>query len=103
MLVYLRGASAERGSLERLLVVVVVLLGRSASFDDVEREATLQLHTGGAEDGAERACSASLLADYLADVGWGNVQAKDSSVLIGYNFHLDGISIIYQGPGDFSH
>jgi hypothetical protein len=85
------------------LLVVVVVLGGAAGLDDVERETALELHAGGAENRAEGACCASLLADYFADVGGRNVKAKDGGVLIGYNLYLHGVGIVYQGPGNLGH
>lgn len=84
-------------------LLVGVLWRCSTGLDDVERETALQLHAGGSQDRAQRASRATLLADDFADIARGDVKAENRGVLIGQNFYLDGVGIIYQSPGNFGH
>jgi hypothetical protein len=82
---------------------VVVLLMASTGFDDVERETALQFHAGSAENGAQRARSASLFADHLSDIAGRNVKTEDGGILVGQNFDLDRGGIVHEGSRDLRH
>jgi hypothetical protein len=86
--------SSRRGwaSVSLGLVVVVVGLGiarGTIGLDDIEREAALQLHAGGAEDGSQGTRGAALFADDFADVRGGDMEAKDGGFLFGKSFDTD--------------
>ena len=85
----LRGASVSFG-----LVGVVGIVGGSSSFDDIEGEATLELHAGGAEDGSQGTRGAALFADNLANIAGSDVKAKDSGFLFCKGFHTDCVGIV---------
>ncbi len=78
-------------------------LGVVVSFDDIQREAALEFHAGGAEDGSQRACRPPLLANHLANVVVGDMKAKDDVVLIADNLHPNRVDIVDQGSCDLSH
>ena len=90
----------DRGS-DLLLVFMPVIT--PTGFDDVERETALQFHAGSTENGAERTRSASLLADDLPNIAGRNVKAENRGIRTGQDFDLDRISIVHEGPSDFSH
>jgi hypothetical protein len=94
----LRGASVSFG-----LVGVVGIVGGSSSFDDIEGEATLELHAGGAEDGTKGARGAALLPDDLADIAGGDVKSKDGGFLFGNGFYTNGVGIVDESPCNFRH
>ena len=84
-------------------LLVVVVLGWAAGLDDVEREATLQLHAGSSEDCTQGPSGATLFSNDLANVARGYVKAEDRGVLVGDYFDFDGRRIIHEGAGDFGH
>ena len=92
----------DRDSVPVGVFVLVVVVG-ATGFDDVEREAVLELHAGGAEDGAQRARGASLFANDFTDVSGRDVEAEHRGVLIGEDFDLDRVGIVDQGAGDLRH
>ena len=63
----------------------------------------VQLHAGGAEDSAQGARGAALLADDLANVTGGDMEAKYGGVLVSKDFNPDRIRIIDEGPSNLSH
>jgi hypothetical protein len=67
-------------------------------FDNVEREATLQLHTGRAKDGSQGTRRATLLPNDLSNVARSDVEAKYGCFLLGESFDTDRFGIINQGP-----
>jgi hypothetical protein len=83
------------------LIDVVVLV--PTGLDDVEGEAVTELHAGGTENGAERACGPALLADDFADVGGGYMEAQDGNFTIGDSVHLYGCGIVYESADDLAH
>jgi hypothetical protein len=89
----------------RLVVILIVLVigGGSSGFDDIEGEAALEFHAGGAEDRAEGTRGAALLADDLANVAGSDVEAKDGGFLFCNGFDTDGVGIVDEGPGNFGH
>jgi hypothetical protein len=82
-------ASVSFGRVLILRIVVLVIAGSSSSFDDIEGEAALQLHAGGAEDGAKGTRGAALFADHLANVTGSDVEAKDGCFLFCNGFYTD--------------
>ena len=73
----------------------------SSGLDDVEREAALELHTGGTENGAQRACGSALLADHFTDVASCDMEAKDGGFLFGQYLYTYSLGIIHQRTGNF--
>ena len=87
------------------MIVVLWSVGRmdAAGLDDIEGEAALELHAGGAEDGSQGARGASLFANHLADIAGGDVETEDGSVLVGQDFNLDSVCFVDESPGNFQH
>lgn len=85
------------------VIVVMVIVGVASGLDDVEREAALEFHAGGTEDGTQGARGAALLADDFAYVAGGDVEAEDGGLLFGKDFNLNRVGIIDQGSSDFRH
>ena len=77
------------GSVSLGVVMVIVRMMFTTGLDDVERETALQLHAGRSKDGPQRARGASLLSDDLTDIARGDVEAKDSSLLLGKGLYTD--------------
>jgi len=75
----------------------------TAGFHDIERETALQFHAGCTKDGTQGARGAALLADDLANVTGGDMEAKYGCVLVSKDFNPDRISIIDEGPSNLSH
>ena len=73
------------------------------SFDDIQRETVLELHAGGAKDGAQRASRPTLFADHLANVVVGDMKAKNDGILIADDFDPNRVDIVNQGSCDLSH
>src|SRR2546427_4939430 len=69
-------------------------------FQDFECKAFLQLHSGGPENGANRASGATLLADHLAEVGRVNpkLEYRDLFTFDWPDLYL--VRIIHQRLGD---
>ena len=66
----------------------------NAFFDDVEREAMLQLHAGSAEDGANGTSSAPLLANNLANVGRSDAKTQNSRGSLWNYLDTDGLRMV---------
>jgi hypothetical protein len=94
---------AARASVSFRLVVVDLGTGGTSGLDDIEGEAALELHAGSAEDGAKGARGASLFANDLTNVAGSDVKAKDGGFLVGNCFDTDGVGIVDESPGNFSH
>ena len=86
--------SVSFGLVVILVIVVLVVVGGAVGFDDIEREAALQLHAGGAEDGSQGTRGAALFADNLANIAGSDVKAKDSGFLFCKGFHTDCVGIV---------
>jgi len=84
-----RGSRIRRG---QLLVVL---------FEDVEREAVMQLHADGSENCAHRACGAALFADDLADILRRDAQLEDGVFIAVDGLDLNGGWLVHESLGDF--
>ena len=76
-------------------------MGRSSGLDDVEREAALKLHAGCAENGAQRACGSTLLADHFTDVAGSDMETEHGGFLFGQYLYADSFGVIHQRSGNF--
>jgi hypothetical protein len=95
---------AARASVSfRLVVLDLGIVGGTAGLDDIEGEAALELHAGGAEDGTKGARGASLFANDFTNVAGSDVKAKDGGFLVGNCFDADRVGIVDEGPGNFGH
>jgi len=63
----------------------------------------LELHAGGAKDGAQGTCRAALLSDYFTDIAGSDLKAEDSCVPVYDRFYFDGRWVINKGLNDFDH
>jgi len=94
-------SSAGRAIVESILLVfdvVDALIG----LDDIEGEAAMVFHAGGAEDGAEGAGGAALFPDDLTDVRGRDLKPENGDVLVHNGFDADCIRVVDQGLSDFA-
>jgi hypothetical protein len=71
---------------------MLVSVRRIAVLHDVERVAMVIFHADRTQNGAQRVGGAALLADHLADVGVGHMQAQHGALFTHQGLHLDGFS-----------
>ena len=72
-------------------------------FEDVKRVAVVKLHADGAEDGADGAGGAALLANHFAYILRRDAQAENRALVPAHRLDLDGGWLIHQGLGDLAH
>jgi hypothetical protein len=74
---------------------------RAILLEDFQRKPPVQLHPRGSKQGPDRARSAALLPDYLAQIAGRDTQLKDSN-LFTLNFSYGNlIRDVYQSFRDF--
>jgi len=70
-------------------------------FQDIEREAMMQLHAGGTQDRTQRARRTALFADYFADILMGDTETYYRGFVVVNHFYRDIFGLVYQRLDDF--